>query len=440
MKGWVQLDRQLFHGKIVSKNSPPPTTANDVVLFNGVHQKQSATFGMTTEHLDKHTLLIGSTGCGKTTQMNTIIDQLQRQMTQKDVMIIFDSKGDFFQRFGHRPHTRLIGNSTIYYQKSLKWKIFKEICADGFSDRSVVTNAQEISKNLFAEREKKTTNAFFPNAARDLLATLFVFFVRTGKMDSKFLREYLYNDRFKHVLDCSDIDKILEYLSFDDDARSVASYISGKDSQAGGVIAEMYSVVRDVFTGVFCEHGSFSIRDFVRNKGGKTLFVEYDLSIGQTLTPLYRLLFDLALKEALGRTVADGNVYLILDEFRLLPHLQHIDDAVNFGRSLGVKVFAGLQNVEQLFETYGENRGRSILAGFSNLFLFHNDDPSTLKYLSERSGSTVVLDEYVDLKQDIRNSKRTGHSIEDWDLNSLVPGEAIVSLAFSPPFKFKFKK
>ena len=138
--------------------------------------------------------------------------------------------------------------------------------------------------------------------------------------------------------------------------------------------------------------------------------------------------------------MADGNVYLILDEFRLLPHLQHIDDAVNFGRSLGVKVFAGLQNVEQLFETYGENRGRSILAGFSNLFLFHNDDPSTLKYLSERSGSTVVLDEYVDLKQDIRNSKRTGHSIEDWDLNSLVPGEAIVSLAFSPPFKFKFKK
>lgn len=434
------MDRQRSHGRVVSKNSPPPVTAKDIVTFHGIHQNQESYFGMTADHLDKHTLLIGSTGCGKTTQMNTMIDQLQRQMTPNDVMIIFDSKGDFYQRFGHRPHTRLIGNSSIYYDHSLKWNIFKEICADGFTDRNIVTNAQEISKNLFAEREKKTTNAFFPNAARDLLATLLVFFVRTGKLDTNFLREYLYNDRFKQVLDSSDIDKILEYLNFDDDARSVASYISGKDSQAGGVIAEMYSVVRDVFTGVFCEHGSFSIRDFVRNKGGRTLFVEYDLSIGQTLTPLYRLLFDLALKEALGRKTEEGNVYLILDEFRLLPHLQHIDDAVNFGRSLGVKVFAGLQNVEQLYETYGENRGRSILAGFSNLFLFHNDDPSTLKYLSERSGSTVVLDEYIDLKQEIRDSKRIGHTIEDWDLNSLIPGQAIISLAFSPPFKFKFKK
>ena len=181
-------------------------------------------------------------------------------------------------------------------------------------------------------------------------------------------------------MDCSDVDQLLTFLSFDDDARSVASYIDGRGEQANGVLAEMYSIVRDIFTGIFAEHGNFSIRNFVRNKGGKTLYVEYDLSIGQTLTPMYRLLFDLALKEALGRQRQEGNVYLILDEFRLLPHLQHIDDGVNFGRSLGVKVFAGVQNVEQLFETYKENRGRSILAGFSNLFLFHNDDPSTLKY------------------------------------------------------------
>lgn len=166
--------------------------------------------------------------------------------------------------------------------------------------------------------------------------------------------------------------------------------------------------------------------------------MEYDLSIGQTLTPMYRLLFDLALKEALGRQRVEGNVYLILDEFRLLPHLQHIDDGVNFGRSLGVKIIAGVQNVEQLFETYGENRGRSILAGFSNFFQFRNDDPSTLKYLTERSGRNVVLDEYLDMKGQLADSKRSGSTIEDWDLASLEKGEAIVSLAFSRPFRFHF--
>ena len=93
----------------------------------------------------------------------------------------------------------------------------------------------------------------------------------------------------------------------------------------------------------------------MRKKGGKILFIEYDLTSGSVLTPIYRLLIDLALKEALGRSRGHGNVYIICDEFKLLPYLQHIEDAVNFGRSLGVKVVAGLQSISQLYELYGES-------------------------------------------------------------------------------------
>ncbi|MBR6578402.1 MAG: type IV secretion system DNA-binding domain-containing protein [Clostridia bacterium] len=436
------MDRQNSHGSILSANHPPKRDANDKIVLLGTHNGVGTSFGLSDSHLDKHSLFIGSTGCGKTTLLNKMIDQIQSKMTQDDVMIIFDSKGDFYSKFGKKSGTVLLGNSNSYYKKSVRWNIFKEICADGWDNRNLVTNAQEICKNLFAEREKRTNNPFFPNAARDLLASLLIFILRTGQLDVAFRKEYFYNDKFKQILDCSDVNQLLEFLSFDADARSVASYINGGGEQANGVLAEMYSVVRDIFTGVFAEHGNFSIRDFVKNKGGQTLYIEYDLSIGQTLTPMYRLLFDLALKEALGRQENEkGSVYFILDEFRLLPHLQHIDDGVNFGRSLGVKVFAGLQNVEQLFETYKESRGRSILAGFSNLFLFHNDDPSTLKYLTERSGENVVLDEYFDVKGQLADAKpRNAHTIEAWDLVSLMPGEAIVSLAFGKPFKFKFKE
>ena len=377
------MDKQNVHGNIVSVNHPPKRSVKDAVVLNGKHNGNSIAFGLTEEHLDKHSLLIGSTGCGKTTLLNKMIDQIQSKMTSDDVMIIFDSKGDFYSKFGKKNGAVLLGNSSQYYSSSVRWNIFKEICADGWESRSINTNAQEICKDLFAEREKRTNNPFFPNAARDLLASLLIFLIRTGESDVTFRKDFFYNDELKRILDCSDANQLLTFLSYDEDARSVSSYIEGNGEQANGVLAEMYSVIRDIFVGVFAEHGTFSIRNFVRNKGGRTLYVEYDLSIGQTLTPMYRLLFDLALKEALGRHNKEGNVYLILDEFRLLPHLQHIDDGVNFGRSLGVKVFAGIQNVEQLFETYNENRGRSILAGFSNLFMFHNDDPSTLKYLLE---------------------------------------------------------
>lgn len=104
--------------------------------------------------------------------------------------------------------------------------------------------------------------------------------------------------------------------------------------------------MRDLFIGVFASHGKFSIRDFIRKKGGRTLFIEYDLLIGSVLTHMYSMLFDLALKEALERQQSQGNVYLFCDEFKLLPRLEHINDDVNFDRSLGVKIFAGPRSIE----------------------------------------------------------------------------------------------
>jgi type IV secretory pathway TraG/TraD family ATPase VirD4 len=180
------------------------------------------------------------------------------------------------------------------------------------------------------------------------------------------------------------------------------------------------------------------MREFVRNKGRKTLFIEYDLSIGSMLTPVYRLMFDLALKEALGRNKPQGNVYLICDEFKLLPHLRHIDDGVNFGRSLGVKVFAGVQSIEQLYEIYGQSRGRNIAAGFSSVYAFRSNDAATREFISGLFGKNIVLERYQRLDNQIVEEKRNGQTVEDWDLNSLKVGEAVVGLPFSQPFRFHF--
>lgn len=223
------------------------------------------------------------------------------------------------------------------------------------------------------------------------------------------------------------------------DMRSVLSYIEGDSTQSQGVLAEMYSVVRDIFIGVFAEKGGFSIRNFVRRKGGRTLFIEYDLSIGSVLTPVYKIMFDLALKEALGQTKSKGNVYLICDEFKLLPNLQHIDDGVNFGRSLGVKVFAGLQSIEQLYEIYGQSRGKNLAAGFSSIIAFRANDVTTRSYISSLHGQNMVLEQYRMMDNHTVEDKRIGNTVEDWDLNSLRVGEAIVGLPFSPPFRFYFE-
>lgn len=432
------VGKTVLQGSTVSKNALPQMPERPALILKGEFNGRPAYFGMDEDLISKHMLLVGGTGCGKSTLFYHIIKQLKSKMTADDVMIIFDTKGDFHSRFYNPSMDCVVGNSPQYYPQSQRWNIFKEILADGWEDRQVILNTQEICKAFFEERTKNNNNPFFPNAARDLLAAILITIVRLGSESKEFVKENFYNNRIKEFLDSSSGTDLCDLLDGIMDMRSVLSYIEGDSAQSQGVLAEMYSVVRDIFIGVFAEKGGFSIRNFVRRKGGRTLFIEYDLSIGSVLTPVYKIMFDLALKEALGQTKSKGTVYLICDEVKLLPNLQHIDDGVNFGRSLGVKVFAGLQSIEQLYEIYGQSRGKNLAAGFSSIIAFRANDVTTRSYISSLHGQNMVLEQYRMMDNHTVEDKRIGNTVEDWDLNSLRVGEAIVGLPFSPPFRFYF--
>lgn len=218
----------------------------------------------------------------------------------------------------------------------------------------------------------------------------------------------------------------------------------GSSNQALGVFGELNSMLNDYFIGVFAkkapEGREFSMRNSIRRKGNQKIFIEYDLTVGETLTPMYRLLIDLALKEALGRSHSAGDVYMIIDEFKLLPKLQHIDDALNFGRSLGIKVVAGIQNITQLYDIYGMSRGAVIASGFSNLFAFKTIDAESRDYVSKVFGKNYYSMSYFNSADEFVDENREGHSVEDWELMDLGIGRAVVGLANHRPFYFSFEE
>lgn len=432
----MTVSKQPLEGSVASLNPLPLKVSKPVVKLSGEFKGKHESFYMDDAMLSKHTLLLGGTGCGKTTLFYHFVEQIQQKMTDQDVMVIFDSKGDFYSKF-YRPGQYVIGNSRQYRDKSLKWNLFKEIVADGWDERDIMMNCSEICRSLFAEKIEKSKDVFFPNAARELLNAIIMCMLREAKKDRNLLQD-LYNSSFRSLVDSSDATMLKGILNTYPDMSSVATYIDGNSAQAQGVMSEMFSVLRDVLIGVFADKGGFSMRNFVRSKGKKILYIEYDLSIGSVLTPVYRILFDMALKEALGRQTNQGNVYLFCDEFKLLPNLQHIDDGVNFGRSLGVKIFAGLQSIEQLYEIYEESRGKNIAAGFSNIFAFKVNDVTSRDYITNLFGKNILLERYVSSGAQYIEEKRQGQVVEDWDMARLRVGEAIVCLSFSLPFIFRF--
>ncbi len=425
---------EVFDGGTLSSQPFTEKTGASRCNFLGLdHKGDSIKIPLDEDLLSKHILFIGGIGTGKTNAISQLVSQLRASFTQDDVMIIFDTKGDFYKSF-YRVGDIVISNDekATGENGSDYWNIFNEIEQNEQMEENIV----EIAKTLFLEKTSNTSQPFFPNAARDLFSGILTHFFRnksTIQTDNKTLRDFM---------DKTPPGGIRDILMQHGDLRSMINYISDDRSpQTQGVLSELMQLTREIFLGNFKKSGDLSIRNLIRKKGGKIIFIEYDLGIGNLLTPIYRLMFDMAIKEALSRNKSEGNVWFVADEFRLIPNLQHVDDAVNFGRSLGVKFVIGIQNVEQVYNAYGTNLAKSILSGFLTTVAFRVNDFESRKFIKELFGSNRKKEIYMSSvsTRGIVEQIRDAFVIEDWDISQLGVGEAIIGLQNKDPFLFQFK-
>ena len=385
--------------------------------------------------LSRHLLLLGGIGTGKSNAFHFLIRNVRSSLTDRDVAIIFDTKGDFYREF-YQPGDVVISNDSRASGGSGPdyWNLFGEISID---DR-IEENILEIAKSFFSEKLAHTTQPFFPNAAKDLFGALLLHMVRSDQF-----KEVRNNQALRAAFDTFSVSAMKKILQSHQDLKAMTSYIEDeKSGQTLGVVAELQQMVREIFVGNFRKKGSLSMRQLVRQKGGRVIFVEYDLGIGAMLTPVYRLLIDLAVKEALCRTSNEGSVYFFIDEFRLLPHLEHIDDGVNFGRSLGAKFFVGIQNIDQIAAAYGQDMARSILSGFGTTLAFRVNDAGSREYIKGLFGRNIKLQTYLSAVQNrgVSEQIREGFVVEDEDITNLPVGQAIIGAPGCQPFRFQFKK
>jgi type IV secretory pathway TraG/TraD family ATPase VirD4 len=407
-----EVQQPPLHGPILCQMNSP--SGQKILLDSGI--------------FSKHLCFIGGIGTGKSNAIFQVVQQLRQNLSQDDVMILFDTKGDLHEQF-YQNGDIVIANDDSMVGTAAYWNIFSEI--DTSSESKTRETINEIAETLFYEKIHGSKEPFFPNAAKDLLAAIMLHFHRSDHLPCN-------NEALKTYLDGTPIEMLAEMLTIYDDLRAMESYIKS-GNQASGVFAELQQMSRRTFLGNFARSGGLSMRDLVRQKGGKTVFVEYDIGIANMLTPIYRLLFDMAIKESLSRKRAKGNVWFVIDEFRLLPHLQYLENAVNFGRSLGVKFIIGVQNVSQIDEAYS-SLAASILSGFSSNFVFRLNDRASKDYVQGIFDKNRKAEIYKSGSSQVIEQIREANVVEDWDISRLQVGEALVGLVGAEPFRFRFRE
>ena len=381
--------------------------------------------------LSKHVLFLGSIGSGKTNAMQHLFSSLRSNARPDDVFVVFDTKGDFLEAF-FQPGDQIITNEQQPHDGRVIWNIFNDLYGTG-AER--VDEGFEIASTIFGdELAHAGDNFFFAAAARDVFAAVLEAMARDvpARQSNRDLRVQLEASQAE----------LWNLVKEHPDLAGVRHYLAGEGNTAKSVLAFLQQAVRGSFSGVFREAGDFSVRSFVRQKGARALFIEYDIAKGSVLLPVYRVLIDLAIKEALGRSRASGSVFFLMDEFALLPSLGHLSDGVNFGRALGLKFVVGSQNVSQVYASYGPDIGTSILSGFGTVFAFRLMDAASREFVRQRFGRNRkhITTEFTVRSRGLQETVLEGNVIEDWDLSSLSVGTTIASMPEGAPFFFSFRK
>ena len=194
-------------------------------------------FGLSKNMLAYGLLVIGAPGTGKTNFFNMTIERMFATLQPTDVIVIFDTKGDYLETFGSRiPDNEkiIIGNGDVYSGITSFHNIFAEVMPRGNDGKLVYTpetdeDVLEICEQLFQSMQSET-QPIFPAMAEQVVAAVIIFYIRTywRSEQSKLNNRELINF-FTHSTN-DDLKKILS-LDYMADQRNCIDYISGKGNQ-----------------------------------------------------------------------------------------------------------------------------------------------------------------------------------------------------------------
>lgn len=402
----------------------------------GVHGIEGTGVALNDAMMGRHILYLGGIGTGKTVGMSALITSIRRGLKPEDVMVFFDTKGDYYDAF-HQPGDAVIAATTAAeYDDQVSWNLFEEF-RDVPLGREVDDEILEVCNGLFSSlMENAGDNAYFANAARDVFVALVTAMYRESEDRS--------NRDIRMLVGGMTIPEMHELLDRPEngDLRGAKHYIAKEGANSTmATMAFMQQVIQESFRSSFGKTGDFSIRRFVRGKGAKALFLEYDIASGTMLAPIYKTMIDVAMKEAMSRSRTGGRVFFILDEFALLPELTHLSNGLNFGRSLGLRFVVGTQNIKQVENMYGEQLAASVLSSFGTVFAFRLYDGSSRAFVRDRFGKNKKINRFESVvrNQGMKESTDDGYVVEDWDLSSLPVGTCIAAIPDHAPVRFTFQ-
>lgn len=338
-------------------------------------------------------LLLGNMGTGKSWLLKRVMNVVLEQcLPRGDNAVIFCAKPELLA-YAQKGDVIVDVFNT---DPSSCWSICGELAASGHPEMT----AREISAAIFSDTEKRTSQPFFPQAARHLTQNSMVFLYRHA-VDSKKpfsnadLCDFLENTPVRALNGRPGWMEIAEKRPAD--FGMLKSYIGGGGEQGKGVLSELHTHLSSILQGSFAsENGTFSAISSLK-QGGRRIFLYYDYArAGHSTLTVLKLMLDLLLKQAMDMS-SNHKTWFFLDEASLLDRSETLMDCLSLGRDPGsngkggVRIVMALQSARLMEHHYSPEDAQILLSLFPNLICLRVQDSSSRKLFSERFGKAHYL-------------------------------------------------
>lgn len=389
---------------------------------------------------ESHTLLIGSTGSGKTRRI--ILPLISFLLYNNESIIVTDPKGELFDQTSGAFKENGYKVITLNFrdpQKSDCWNplaVPYQYFQIGQIDKAMEM-INDIALNIMYD-DDKNKDPFWEQSAVDYFIGLALGLCEDASPEQITLNNVSYmNTSGQERFATSNF--IKEYFLLKNKYSNAYTCASGTIEAPSDTRASIISVFQQklrVFTSQenlsqMLAHSNFKMEDIGTTKTVVYIIIQDEKSTYHPLATAfikqcYEVLIDCATKNG-GKLPVRTN--FILDEFGNLPPIIDMTSIVSAARSRNIRLTMAIQSNKQLDSVYGESDAEVIKNNCNNLIFLYGRDLQTLKEISELCGNK---EEQLDF-----NVFETKPLITTSQLQHLRLGEAILITKENYPYKTK---
>ena len=389
---------------------------------------------------ESHSIIIGSTGSGKTQYM--VLPTVKLLARKGESMVVTDPKGEIYEETAEMLKEKGYNIVLLNFrepQKGNAWNPLQlpySLYKVGNTDKAAEL-LDDLAANILYDEKAQNQDPFWEKSSADYFSGLALSLFDDAdpaeiNLNSINLMSTIGEER------CGASTYIKEYFSTKDAASSAyvnASSVLMAPSETKGGILSVFKQKIKLFTSreVLSEmlaHNDFDMKDIGRQKTAVFIVIQDEKKTYHSLVTIfikqcYETLIDVA-QECGGKLPFRTN--FILDEFANMPPLKDVTTMVTAARSRLIRFNFIIQNFAQLNQIYGKEQADTIKGNCGNIIYLISTEIAALEEISKLCGEK---------KSKEKDKTASTPLITVSDLQRLKQGETIILRSRSWPFKTK---